>query len=253
VEPANPAPAAPAAAALLRAAGWRDPRMLVAAAAVGAGLLLVVAAPAEIALVRVLALLLPASIVGVLFGSGDVLLLAIVLACAMALSRGQPLAGGAMMGMATALFPRMIPALPFVIVAMTVNAGHRRRASWGAAVGGSLAWLAALAAGTVAVPNLGPGLGFSNLRLYVGAVPGSPDLIGPALFGLVALAAVVAAVRGHWNPPRALAAAAASLIAGLWFAAAASPNDIVVPTALLVTAIAWPHASDLIDSPASAP
>jgi hypothetical protein len=157
------------------------------------------------------------------------------------------------MGVATALFPRVIPALPLVIAAMTANEpGHRRRGLWGAALGGGLTWLAAVVAGTVTVPSLGPGLGLSNLRLYVGAMPGERDLVGLVLVGAVALASLAAAVRLRWTPGRALAAAAATLLATLWLAAAASPSDIVVPIALLVTACAWPRV-DLIDSPATAP
>jgi hypothetical protein len=46
--------------------------------------------------------------------------------------------------------------------------------------------------------------------------------------------------------------AAASLVGALWLAPAASPDDVVVPVALLVTAVRpWP--SDLFDSPGAAP
>jgi len=255
VEPADPAPAASALAAMLRATGVGDPRALTVAAAIAAGLLLALAAPAEVALVSGAgALLLPAAILGVVFGSGDMLLLVIVLVCAMALWRGHPLAGGVAMGVATALFPRAIPALPLVIVAMTANdPRRRRRAFWAVAVGGGLTWLAMIVAGTATVPKLGPGLGLSNLRLYFGGTPGTPDLVGPVLVGLLALAALMAAIRVGWTPAHALAAAAASLIGALWLAAAASPDDVVVPVALLVMAAAWPRTSDLIDSPVSAP
>jgi len=254
VEPANPAPAAPWLAAMLPAARVHDPRALTLGALVCASLLLAFAAPAEIALVRAAAVvLLPASILGVVFGSGDMVLLAIALAGAIALPRGRPLAAGVVIGLATALFPRLIPAVPLVIVATAPTDVTRRRAAWGAAIGVALGWTAALVAGTVAVPTFLPGFGLSNLRLYLGAMPGTPDLVGPVLVGITALASLVAAVRVRWSPARALAAAAACLIGALWLAPAASPDDVVVPVALLVMAAAWPRPSDLIDSPASAP
>src|SRR5207245_5259959 len=136
VEPANPAPAAPWLAAMLPAARVHDPRALTLGALVCASLLLAFAAPAEIALVRAAAVvLLPASILGVVFGSGDMVLLAIALAGAIALPRGRPLAAGVVIGLATALFPRLIPAVPLVIVAPAPTGVTRRRAAWGAASG----------------------------------------------------------------------------------------------------------------------
>jgi hypothetical protein len=256
------APAARALASLLGVAGARDPRALSIVALVIAAILLVRPAPSpmgrprapapEIGLARRAAtLLLPAAVLGVIFGSGDVVLLAIVAAAAVLASKGHPVASGLAAGTAAALFPRLLPAAPLVLRAL-LPAAAIPRPRWArpgvAAAAALLAWTAAglAAGGTLAIPGLGTGLGLSNLRLYAGAVPGSPAVLGPAL--IAALTVVTLVVAPRFAPRTLVGGAAAVLMAALWLAPQASSDDVVAPIALLALA-SWPH----VDSREAAP
>jgi len=93
--------------------------------------------------------------------------------------------------------------------------------------------------GAPSAKSLGPSLGLSNLRLYAGATPGTPDLVGPALVLVGASAALVTSRRASVGAPRLLGGAAAILMIALWLAPSAAPDDVVAPIALLAIAITY--------------
>jgi hypothetical protein len=229
---ATPAPAAPALARLIGALGVRDPRVLVLLALIVAGVSMTRAAPPEMAMVRLAALVLPPCLIGVVFGSGDLVLVALLSAVALAMASGRARAGGLALGTAAALFPRAVPAVPLPLP----------RGPWTAATGAAIAAFGILGAaglafgGTVALPLLAPGFGLSNLRLYAGAVPGTPDAVGPALIAAVTVVGLLVARRAARDHPTRFAAAAALLMSALWLAPSASPDDVAAPIALLALA-----------------
>ena len=216
---------------MLGAFGVRDPRVLALVALAAVALLVARVGPPDTALGRMAAcVVLPPAIIGVVFGSGDLLMVALVVGAAPAVARQARVAGGVAVGTAVALFPRLLPAVPFLASGLFAIA----------AASAALVILAAagrVAGGTLAVPSLGPGLGLSNLRLYAGAIPGSPDIVGPALVAVVALVALVLARRAALDPPRLLVSAAGALMTALWLAPSASADDVVAPIALLAIAV----------------
>jgi len=244
VAPSAGAPAVPAVSRLLSAIGAHDPRALVLAAALVIAALVMAAAPAGAALPRIACILvLPAAIIGAIFGSGDLVLLALVLLAAALAERGHRVMGGMLLGLTTALFPRLLPAVPLLVAASGAPRDRRgwSRAALGAGVGAAVGCLPAALGTGLARPALGAGLGLANLRLYAGAMPGTPDLIGPALVLLTAVASLWIALRMAAPPPMALAAAAAALMAALWLASSADPDDVVTPIALLALAASARH------------
>ncbi len=229
----NPAPAARALAATLRGLGVADPRVLAVVALAAVALALARMGRGDVPLVRLAAsLVLPPALLGVVFGSGDVVLVALALAAAVLVARRHAVAGGLVLGAGSALFPRLIPAAPPLV----------RGASWLRLASALLAAFALAgaaglwASGGIHPPHLGPGLGLSNLRLYFGAAPGKSDAVGPALAAGAALVSLVWTVRRAPGGQAGLAAAAAATMAALWLAPAASPDDVVLPIALLALA-----------------
>jgi hypothetical protein len=105
------------------------------------------------------------------------------------------------------------------------------------AVGATLAGLAL--AGAAPVPVVGPGLGIENLREYWGATPGVPDPVGPLAVAALGVVALVLASRATMDRRLWLALAAATAIAAIWVAPAATPDAVLVPLVLLAAA-AWP-------------
>jgi hypothetical protein len=201
---AAPAPGARALAHVLGAFGIRDPRLLALVALALAAVLIVRLAPPDAALDRMAAsVVLPPAIVGVVFGSGDLVKLGLILGAALLVTR----------------YARTASAIAGVAVAL-VAAGAAERL-----LGGPSA------------TSLGPSLGLSNLRLYAGATPGTPDLVGPVLVLVGATAALVAWRRVSFDAPRLLGGAAAILMIALWLAPSAAPDDVVVPIALLAIAV----------------
>ncbi|HUG54219.1 MAG TPA: hypothetical protein VMR21_11485, partial [Vicinamibacteria bacterium] len=77
---------------------------------------------------------------------------------------------------------------------------------------------------------------------------------GPALLGAGTLAAIFMAPRPG-GLDRALAGAAAALIAGLWLAPAGSADAVLTPIVLLALAaiVPWRRPGPSIDSPGTAP
>jgi hypothetical protein len=240
---ANVPPGAPAVASALWALGVKDPRGLGVLAVAGAAVLLAMLVPAEAALVVAGALLMPAAVIGTVVGSGDVVLLALVLGASALAMCGYRSAGGLTLGLSAGLYTRALPSVPLLSQAGVdpPAATMRGRMLRAALAGLALACAAGLAAGGAPdAPVLGPGLGLSNLRLYAGAEPGVPDIVGPALVGAAAVAAILAARTGV-GMNTGWAGAAAALIAALWLAPAASPNGIVTPIALLALAALPPR------------
>jgi hypothetical protein len=247
-----PRAAAPALARLLGALGLRDPRVLTLLALIAAGVALARTAPLEMAMVPLAALVLPPCLVGTVFGSGDVVLVAL-LAAGLAAASGRGARAGVALGTAVAMFPRTVP-----VAVLRLRGGG----AWTAAMAAALTAFVILGiaglirADTTALPALGPGLGLSNLRLYAGAVPGTRDAMGPALLAAVTVLALVVALRpptgslAALRPPTGslaarrdvrgpaalFAAAAALLMLALWLAPSASPDDVASPIVLLALA-----------------
>jgi hypothetical protein len=96
---------------------------------------------------------------------------------------------------------------------------------------------ARLVAGASTLPPLGSGLGLSNLRLYMGALPDSSGLALPALVVASAVVALVLARRASLEGPQLLGVGAAVLMIALWLAPRAAPDDVVAPIALLAIAV----------------
>jgi len=206
--PLAPILGARAVARAFGALGGRDPRVLALLALVVVAVLIARAGPGETALDRIAAsVALPPAIVGVVFGSGDLVMLALGLGAAFVVARFAQLPPESAIARA-------------VVVIVAIGAAAR------------------LVSGASAT-SLGPSLGLSNLRLYAGAIPGTPDSSGPVLVLVIALAALVASRRVSFDAPRLLGGAAAILMIVLWLAPSAAPDDVVVPIALL--AIAMTH------------
>ncbi|PYQ40422.1 MAG: hypothetical protein DMF77_18430, partial [Acidobacteria bacterium] len=205
---AAPALGARALDRMLGAIGVRDPRLLALLALALAAVLVFRLRPPETALDRMAAsVVLPPAIVGVVFGSGDLVKLGLILGAALLVTRYARVAeGSAIAGVAVAL----------------VAAGA-----------------AARLLGAPSAKSLGPSLGLSNLRVYAGATPGTPELVGPALVLVGASAALVASRRASVGAPRLLGGAAAILMIALWLAPSAAPDDVVAPIALLAIAITY--------------
>ena len=119
--------ATPRVARAMGALGIRDPRVLTLLALIAAGVALARVAPPEGAMVRLAVLVLPPCLLGAVFGSGDLVLLALLAAVALAVASGRAPAGSLALGTAAALFPRVFPAAPTCSVA---GAGGARRRVW---------------------------------------------------------------------------------------------------------------------------
>jgi len=206
----TPAPApvlgARAVARAFGALGVRDPRVLALLALALVAVLIARAGPRATALDRVAAsVALPPAIVGAVFGSGSLVMLALVLGAAFVVARFAHLPPESAIARA-------------IVVIVAIGAAARL-------VGGASA------------TSLGPSLGLSSLRLYAGATPGTPDLVAPVLILVGASAALVASRRGPLDAPRLLGGVAAILMIALWLAPSAAPDDVVAPIALLAIAL----------------
>jgi len=204
---ATPAPGARALSRVLGTIGVRDPRLLALVALFLVAVLIARAGPRETALDRVAAsVALPPAIVGVVFGSGNLVMLALVLGAAFVVAR----------------FAHVTPESAIARAAVVIVA---------------IVVAARLVAGASTLPPLGPGLGLSNLRLYMGALPDSSGLALPALVVVSAIVALVLVRRASLDGPQLLGVGAAVLMIALWLAPSAAPDDVVVPIALLAIAI----------------
>jgi uncharacterized membrane protein YgdD (TMEM256/DUF423 family) len=199
-----PIPGARSLSRAIGALGVHDPRVLALLALAVVAVLMARAGPREDALQRVASsVALPPAIVGVVFGSGSLLMLALALGAAFVVAR-------------LARVPAEPEVARTVVVIVALGAAVRL-------VGGP-------------ATSLGPGLGLSNLRLYAGATPGAPDFVGPLLVLLGAIAVLVAFRRVSLDAPRVLGGAAAILMIALWLAPSAGPDHVITPIALLAIA-----------------
>jgi hypothetical protein len=176
----------------------RDPRPLtLAAAGLAAFFLARLAAPGARLLILAGAMLSPAMVLSVVFGSPQSFVLA-------------GLAGGALLARARGW-----------------------QALTGLLAGGLLAALAAAAvAGGPRWSAIGPGLGLSNIFLYWGAEASAAAIVLTfAAIGLVGAAVLAGGMRAP-----GFAAAAAAWLVGSWFLPSASPHAIAAPLALIVLA-----------------
>lgn len=222
-----------------------DPRALSLIAVLVVAVLLprVVAAEHRPAALGV-ALLSPAAALGAVFGSGDIVLLAAA-AGAVVLSRSPgTLAAGAVTGFATALVPRALLAVPFLILPLAAQPGPIVPLLIGLVLGWGIAVLPLAAAGPAAVAasllpaaRLEPGIGLSNLLLDLGHGGATAGMALGILTAVVAAAGAIAALRTRAEFPRLYALAGALLLAGLITAPGASPHDLAVPIVLLLLGV----------------
>ena len=187
-------------AAVLRALGVPDPRLLGLLAIAATAIAIAVFVPRDVALTRLAgSVLLPPALLGVVFGA-NMLVLALAVGGAILIERRRAHAG-----------------ITAAVVAIAVAGLAFGRGS--------------------ALPVLEPGLGLSNLRLYAGAEPGRPDLLSLSLLAMLGVATLAAAPRlASSSRSTLLASAAAALIAAVWLAPSVSPDDVAAPIALLAFA-----------------
>jgi hypothetical protein len=213
-------------AAVVRAALWAlgraDPRLLsLLAVGLCAALLSALAPLDRHPLALAAALLSPAAVVAVVFGSPAVVGLAGALAAGW-LAPTRPLAGGAVLGVSAVLVPPTLFALPVVL--SPLSGAQARRAVPGMLIG---------LAGQLPLLAFGPGVGLPNLFLYRdGATPaGAAVLVALRLAALAGIGVIARRADGdRW----ALAAGSATL--GLWLTPGASGHDLALPLGLLAVA-----------------
>jgi hypothetical protein len=190
------------------------------------------------------ALLSPLAAVGTIFGSGDVVLLAALLAALWASRATGSLAAGLAIGGASAMLPRALLAAPYLLLPLGALPGPVVPLLVG--LGGGWALLAAplLAAGPAALAasllptaRLEPGLGLANLLLYLGEDGATAGLALSLLTAVIGAVGAMAALRSRAAAPRTYALAGTLLLAGLFAAPASSPHDLAVPAVLLLLGV----------------
>ena len=176
---------------------------------------------------------------GAVLGSPHALTAAAVFAAGWASRAGRPVPAGVLAGLAAALDPLALAAVPFLVSSW--EASHRRRA--GMAAGGAfgvsilpsfLLDPGAFFGAVVRGPEAGPGLGIANLALYAGFT--SYGVVAAlVLAALAALALAKPLATSRPASPLALAALATLLV--LVAVPGASADAIAVPLALCVLAV----------------
>ena len=242
VPPLSPGSAAPA--RLLWSLGW-DPRSLSILALAAIALLLPrLVAPDRRPLALGAALLSPLAAVGTIFGSGDIALLAALVAAVWASRVVGSLAAGLTIGWASAVLPRALLAAPFLLLPLGAQPGSVLPVlvglglGWGMLVAPLLApGPGALAASLLPTARLEPGVGLANLLLYVGEDGATAGLALGLLTAVIAAVGSIAALRSRAAAPRTYALAGALLLAGLLAAPASSPHDLGVPVVLLLLGV----------------
>jgi Glycosyltransferase family 87 len=231
---AQPSPLAFALGRSMRGLGLQDPRVFSVLAALIAALCAaaLVRREDDAALIAVL-LLAPASAIGVVVGSGAAVVLAFVLVAWVA-ARRSALAGGVLLGAATAarpeavlLAPLAIRSTPFVAVAALVVGSAVVSLPLAAPFGGELLrW----AFGT---PALAPGIGLSNLLYYrpVDPVPILRAWRIAAPLALVCLAAIL--IRSERGRARPLATAGVLWTVALFVLPGMPAHAAAIPIVLL--------------------
>jgi hypothetical protein len=167
------------------------------------------------------------------FGSGDLVCLASVLAGMLLARAGWWWAAGVALGAGIAFAPQVLLAAPLLLAA----AARSRPAAIPAALGIALGLLPFLLAGgwAFAAPAA-PGLGLPNVLVYFGADRAIAWWWLPALAALAASTALARRFAALPEPERCLAVAGL-LVAALWLLPAASPHALGAPLALLALAI----------------
>jgi hypothetical protein len=242
VPPLSPGTAA--AARALRWLGW-DPRWLTLAALAAVALLLPRLVPSgQGPLALGVALASPLAAVGTVFGSGDGVLLAALLAAVWVWRAAGSLPAGLAIGWATAILPRALLAGPFLLLPLGVQPGRvlpllvGLGVGWGVMVAPLLAAsTGALAASLLPSARVEPGLGIANLLLYLGEGGATAGLALGLLTAVIGAMGAIAALRSGAAAPRTYALAGALLLAGLLAAPASSPHDLVVPVVLLLLGV----------------
>ena len=240
-------PLSPGSAAAARGLRWlrADPRALTLLAMAAIALLVPRLVPGDRRpLVLGAALVSPMAAVGAIFGAGDGVLLAALLA-AVWLARSVrgvgSLSAGLAVGAANAITPRALLAAPFLLLPLGAHAGSVVPLLVGVVAGWALMVVpllavgpGALAASLLPTARLEPGVGLGNLLLYWGEGGPTAGLALGLLTAVVCAAGAIAALRSRAAPPRIYALAGALLLAGLIAAPASSPHDLLVPALLLV-------------------
>jgi hypothetical protein len=235
----HPAPAS--LGPLVARLGLGDPRGLSLIAVALAALLLAWLVPSGSRPLALAILVSPPLVVGTVFGSGDVLLLAIVLASLWLTRRGREAGGGLAWGIGIAGFPRALCLAP-----LALPGGRTARRITAAVLGCAVIWIACVAVGGVSTPAnpsaLAPGVGLSNLFLYWGAEGSTAGRVATLALQLAAGGAVL--WLGMRRDPISLAGAAALLTTGLFLASGTSSHDLLVPLALCMLSATLPAPTD---------
>jgi hypothetical protein len=229
---------------LLRSLRW-DPRALSLVAVLAIALLAPRVVPAQHRPVLLgAALLSPPAAVGALFGSGDVVLLAAMLAAVLLSRSSRALAAGATTGVATAIVPRALLAAPFLLLPVSAQPGGVLSLIAGLGVGWGMVVVPLLAAGPKALAasllptaRLEPGVGLANLLLDLGHGGATAGLALGILTAILAALGSIAALRSRAELPRLYALAGTLLLAGLFTAPGSSPHDLAVPLVLLLLGV----------------
>jgi glycosyl transferase family 87 len=189
------------------------------------------------------ALLSPSAAVGTIFGSGDMVLLAAILAAVLLSRSSRALAAGAATGVATAIVPRALLAAPFLLLPVSAQPAVLPLIV-GLGVGWGMAVVPLLAAGpsTLAVSllptaRLEPGIGLANLWLDLGHAGATAAMALGIFTAVLAAVGSIAALRIRAEFPRLYALAGTLLLAGLFTAPGASPHDLAAPMVLLLLGV----------------
>jgi len=194
------------------------------------------------------ALLSPLAAVGTIFGSGDVVLLAVLLGALWASRAVGSLAAGLAVGGASAILPRALLAAPCLLLPLGAQPGPVGPLLVG--VAGSWALMAApllatgpgaLAASLLPTARLEPGLGLANVLLYLGEDGATAGMALGLLTAVIGAVGAIVALRSRAAVPRTYALAGTLLLAGLFAAPASSPHDLAVPAVLLLLGVIGPR------------
>jgi hypothetical protein len=190
------------------------------------------------------ALLSPIAAMGAIFGGGDVVLLAALLAAVWTARAVASLAAGGVLGAATAIVPRALLGAPFLLLPIGAQPAPIVPLLIGLAAGWGLMVVPLLAAGPgvlaaslLPTARLEPGLGLGNVLLYFGEAGATAGMALALLTAVIAATGAIAALRSRAALPRTYALAGALLLAGLVAAPGSSPHDVAVPAVLLLLGV----------------
>jgi hypothetical protein len=238
-----PSPLAFALGRSMRGLGLLDPRFFTVLASLAAAICAWALARQDDALALIAVLLLaPAGAIGIVFGSGAAVVVALLLAAWVA-ARVSTYGGGALLGAATAGRPEALLLAPLVAIRRAPL-----RVSAGIAAGLSIVCLPLAAPfpgeflrWVFETPALAPGLGLSNALYYRPMEPG-PILAVWRIAAPLALAGLAALlVRSGHGRARPLAAAGALWAAALFLLPSMPAHAAAVPIVLLTAGALTPR------------